>query len=277
MGASFVIVDSYLVEENFSAALAEAERLKARFPDDAQSYLTIYRVKKASAAPDAVSYLDQALSKITDGVDFVSRFMVADELARAERWDDIIQLLRPCASRHFNSPSLRALIAAAANGDRREVLKSVLDDLPAEVAKRPFYRRSRIALAIRVQDIKAAEEEIRQFLADSPRNLEMHLQLMHALFRQDELAKLRAEAAKPASAFDGEALDFVKLAQFKDGFGDWQEAHALAYQTLLGHFEDAEVNMAYVALFLQPGHSTALEVEPAAVAEDMAVTVTVNC
>jgi hypothetical protein len=96
----------------------------------------------------------------------------------------------------------------------------------AEVAKLPFYRRSRIALAIRIQDIGAAETEIREYLAESPRNLEMHLQLMHALFRQDKLAELRAEAAKPASGFDGEPLDFVKLAQFKDSFGDWQEAHA---------------------------------------------------
>jgi tetratricopeptide (TPR) repeat protein len=276
IGAAFVVVDSYLSEENFDAAMAESERLKKRFPDDVQSYLTIYRVKKASATSDAQSYLDEAVSKIVDGTDFVSRFMVADELAQAMRWNDVVRLLRPYVSRHFDSQSLRALIAAAANGDRREVLKSILDELPAEVAKRPFYRRSRIALAIRLQDIRAAETEIREYLAESTRNLEMHLQLMHALFRQDKFTELRAEAAKPASGFDGEPLDFLQLAQFKDSFGDWQEAHAVAYQTLLRNFEDAEVNMAYVAVFLRPGHSTGLEVEPATVAENMAVTLTVD-
>jgi len=274
MGASFVVVDSYLEEGNFEAALAEAERLKARFPDDPQSFLTIYRVRKAAAEPDAQSYLETATTKLTADSDFVSRFMVADELTQTHRWDDVIKVLRPYVSTRFDSLSLRALVGAAANGDRREILKSVLDELPPEVAKRSFYRRSRIALAIRVQDIKAAESEIRKYLAEHPRSLEMHLQLMHALFRQDKLSELRAEVAKPASAFDGEPIDFVKLAQFKDSFGDWREAHALAYEKLVKHFSDAEVNMAYVAAFLQPGHSTGLDINPAAVGEDMAVTLT---
>lgn len=265
-------MDSYLEEDNFEAALAEAERLKARFPDDPQSFLSIYRVRKAAAEPDADSYLETATSKLTADSDFVSRFMVADELAQALRWDDVIKVLRPYVSIRFDSLSLRALVGAAANGDRREVLKSVLDELPPEVAKRPFYRRSRIALAIRIQDIKAAESEIRGYLTEHPRSLEMHLQLMHALFRQDKLSELRAEAARSAAAFDGEPIDFLRLAQLKDSFGDWREAHVLAYETLAKHFSDAEVNMAYVAVFLHPGHSTGLDINPTTVGQDMAVT-----
>jgi hypothetical protein len=271
MGASFVVIDSYLAEENFDAATAEAERLKARYPDDPQPYLALYRIKTTAAAADASAELDEAVAKINERTDFVSRFMAADELAKASRWDDVIRLLRPTVSTHFDSPSLRALVVAAANGDRREVLKSVLDDLSPDVANRSFYLRSRIALSVRVQDIKAAEQQIRQYLAENPRSLEMQLQLMHALFRQDKRAELRAEVGKSASAFDCAPIDFVKFAQFKDGFGDWHEAHALAYKTLLANFEDAEVTMAYVAVFLSPGHSTGLEVEPTVVAEDTTV------
>jgi tetratricopeptide (TPR) repeat protein len=276
MGASFLVIDSYVAEENFDAALTEAESLRQRYPDDPQPYLASYRIKKAAAADDAVALLDDAVSKINERTDFVSRFMAADELAQASRWDDVIRLLQPAVSTHFDSPSLRALVVAAANGDRREVLTAILDDLPPDVAKLSFYLRSRIALSIRVQDIKAAERQIRQYLADNPRSLEMQLQLMHALFRQDKLAELRAEAGKPSSEFDGASIDFVKFAQFKDGFGNWREAHALAYKTLLAHFEDAEVTMAYVAVFLSPGHSTGLDVEPAVVAEDTTVALTVE-
>jgi tetratricopeptide (TPR) repeat protein len=271
MGASFVVTDSYLAENNFEAATAEAERLKARYPNDPQPYLALYRIKSASAAADPTSALDEAVSKINEGTDFVSRFMAADELAKASRWDDVIRLLRPNVSTHFDSPALRALVVAAANGDRREVLKAVLDDLSPDVAKRSFYLRSRIALSIRVQDITAAEQQIRQYLAENPRSLEMQLQLMHALFRQDKRTELRTEVSKPATAFDGPPIDFIKLAQFKDGFGDWHEGHALAYKTLLENFEDVDITMAYVAIFLSPGHSTGLEVEPAVVAEDTIV------
>jgi tetratricopeptide (TPR) repeat protein len=274
IGASFVVIDSYLQENDFDAAFAEAERLRDRFPDDPQSYLTIYRVRKAAAESDAESYLDLAVAKLSPSSDFVSRFMVADELAHAEKWDAIVDLLQPYVSPHFDSPSLRMLIGAAANADRREVLKRVLDSLPPQVAELPYYRRSQIAWSIRVQDIKAAETHIRDYLAADPRNLEMQLLLMNALFRLDKVTELRSEAAKPAAAFDGQPLDLVKFAQFKDGFGDWREAYTLAYATLIKHFDEPEVNMAYVALFLRPGHSTDLEISPAFVGEDMAVTLT---
>jgi hypothetical protein len=35
-------------EDNFDAATAEAERLKARYPDDPQPYLALYSIKTAS-------------------------------------------------------------------------------------------------------------------------------------------------------------------------------------------------------------------------------------
>lgn len=276
VGASFIVVDSYLVEDDFAGALAEAEQLRTRFPEDAQSYLTIYRVKSASADADALEYLRQAAAKITKNSDFVSRFMVAEELANISRWDDVIQLLRPYVSTRYDSPSLRTLITAAANGDRREMLKSILDSLPAEVAKRPFYQRSRIALSIRIQNIKAAERQIRDYLEERPRSLGLQLQLLHALFRQDKLSELRKEVARPASDFDGEPIEFLQLAQFKDSFGNWRDAHALAYQTFLKRFDDGEVNMAYVAVFLHPGHSTGLIVDPPAVGENMAVAVMIG-
>lgn len=276
MAASFIVVDSYVAEQNFDAALAEADELKRRFPGNVNSSLTIYRIKKASAAPDATDALDEALSRLDERSDFTSRFMVADELAKAERWDDVIRITQHYVSRRFDSPSLRALIAAAANGDHREILTKVLDELPQDVAARLYYRRARIALAIRVQDIKLAEEEIRRYLNDNPRALEMHLQLMHALFRQEKSEELRIEVAKPASAFDGAPLDFVKFAQFKEGFGDWREAYSLAYRTLLTNFESDEINMAYVAVFLHPGHSTALEVEPNTVSDDTAVALNIE-
>jgi tetratricopeptide (TPR) repeat protein len=276
LAASFIVVDCYIAQQNFDDALAEANQLRERFPDDVHPFLTIYRIKKASAAPEAAAALDEALSRLDERADFVSRFMVADELAKAQRWDDVIRIVHPYVSRRFDSPSLRALIAAAANGDRREILKSVLAELPEEVATRPYYRRARIAFAIRVQDIKGAEEEIRCYLRENPRALEMHLQLMHALFRQEKREELRSEAAKPASDFDGNPLDFVKLAQFKDGFGDWREAYALAYRTLLANFESDEVTMAYVAVFLHSGHSTGLDVEPNAVSDNMAVALTIE-
>jgi len=163
------------------------------------------------------------------------------------------------------------LIAAAANGDRRSTLRSLLDDLAADIGKLPFYFSARLALAIKAGDMHAAEREIRGYLKDRPRALDMQLQLMHALFRQNKLEDLRREAQRPASAFDGSALNFMHLAQFKEGFGDWREAYTLAYSTLIKNPNDAAACMAYMAVFLHAGRSETLDASPATVAENAAV------
>jgi hypothetical protein len=58
-----------------------------------------------------------------------------------------------------------------------------LEQLPAPLPDLPFYRSAQIALAIRSGEISSAEAGIRSYLALRPRRLEMHLQLMIALFR----------------------------------------------------------------------------------------------
>ena len=119
----------------------------------------------------------------------------------------------------------------------------------------------------------AAEKEIRAYLELRPRHLELHLQLMHLLFRQNRTAELREQAMRPATDFDGAPEDFMKLAQFKDDFGDWHEAHRLAYKTFLANQNNAQVNRFYVGIFLRAGHSSELDISPSTVANDLAVAV----
>jgi hypothetical protein len=97
------------------------------------------------------------------------------------------------------------------------------------------------------------------------------LQLLLTLYRQDKVKELRTETAKPAAMFKGVAEDFMKLAQFKDDFADWRDAHALGYRTLLANPTSQSVAMGYVALLLRPGYSRAMQVNPSNVAADMAV------
>jgi hypothetical protein len=94
---------------------------------------------------------------------------------------------------------------------------------------------------------------------------------MHALFRQNKIEELRAEARRPSTDFGGAPEKFMQLAQFKDDFGDWRDAHDLAYRTYLANRTSSTVSMGYVAMFLRPGHSSDLDITPTAVAQNMAV------
>jgi tetratricopeptide (TPR) repeat protein len=264
-------IDSYLTEGNFNEAVAEAGRLRTAFPDDAQAYLSSYRAHAARGDPDAVSFLEEAKRRIDDATDFVSRFLIAAGFARAGRFDDAVDLLADHVSPSRDSPALHELIAAAANADRRAVLKRTLEALPGQLLDRPFYRKAQAALAIRSGDLNQAERAVRSFLAAQPRSLEMHLQLLRILARREKLAELSKEVTRPASEFDGPPEDLISLAQFKEVFGSWQEAHDLAYRTWLNNQNNAAVNIRYVGVFLRPGHSRGLEISPPQVAENTAV------
>jgi hypothetical protein len=65
----------------------------------------------------------------------------------------------------------------------------------------------------------------------------------------------------------------MRLAQFKEAFGDWRDAYHLAYAILLAHRGSPEVNLGYVGVFLRPGHSKELDISPSVVTEDVAVAV----
>jgi tetratricopeptide (TPR) repeat protein len=271
VAASLAVIESFIIEGNFAGALNEAERLQSTLPDDPQSPLAIYQAKSARGDKDAGEALDEAIELVSEETDFPTRFLVCEALAQAQRFDDVVDLLTGVTATTFDSPALRALVAAAANADRRTGLRELLGKVPEDVLALPFYRSAKVALAVRTGDIRTVEKEIRGYLSVRPRNLNMHLQLLYSLFRQDKLEELRRETARPASEFDGTPEDFLKLAQFKDDFGDWKEAHDLAYRTLLRHRAKPSVNMGYVGVFLRGGHSTALEVSPSTVAADTAV------
>jgi tetratricopeptide (TPR) repeat protein len=271
IAAAQVYCESLVREDKYDEAIAEADRLMASLPASPHPCLIKYRIQHARAEGSAENTLDEAVARITAETDFPTRFLVCEALEGARRFDEVVDLLTPHTSTTFDSPALRSLIAAAANSDRRGTLKSLLESLPAELVEMPFYRGARIALADRVGDIRAAEQEIRAYLTQRPRSLEMHLQLMHALFRQNKLEALRGEVTKPASDFDGSPANFMRLAQFKDDFGDWREAHALAYSTLLTNSQDQLTSMGYIGVFLRSGHSNDLEVSPTTASVNTAV------
>lgn len=271
IAAALAVAEAYIREENFDEALREADRLEQVLPHHPQGPLAHFRVKMARGDKDATDDILRAFSLVDADSDFPTRFLVAEGLATAGRFDDVVTLLADTTDRHYDSPALRALIAAAVNTDKRVLLRQILRELPPELATDRYYTKAQIALSIRTGNIRKAEQEIRAFLEREPDNLELYIQLLHALFRQNKIEDLKAEVQKLASSFKGQPSDFMTLAYFKEDFGDWREAHKLAYATLLANPNSQSVAMAYVGAFLRPGHSQGLAIHPPAVEPDTAV------
>jgi tetratricopeptide (TPR) repeat protein len=271
VSAALIVIETYCEEHNFSDALAEAERLKLLLPNHPQGPLAVYRVRQLSGDAGANAALDEAVKLVTPQTDFPTRFLVCEALDTAGKPDAIVDLLEPHTSRRIDSPALRILVAAAANADRRATLSSILKELPTELAAKSFYRKVRIALAVRVGDGAEAETQIREFLDANPKDLEMQLRLMTALYRQNKKEALAREATKSATGFTGPPELFMRLAQFKNEFGDWREAHALAYKLLLGNASNQAVNLGYIGVFLGDQKPVKFDLSPSKVDAGMAV------
>jgi tetratricopeptide (TPR) repeat protein len=273
VAAAWVVVDSFLAEGKYDGASKEAQRLTACLPSDPHSFLAQHTVKRARGDADAREALSQAVGLLTGETAFGTRFFVADALGKAKRFDEAVDVLRDHTSTCYDSVALRTLVAAAANSDRRATLKQLLDSLPEPLLQLPFYRHAKLRLAVKSGDVKAAVREIRAGLSLRPRDLELQIQLMHLLFRENRIVELREQARRPATDFDGSPEDIMHLAQLKEAFGDWRDAYQLAYATLLTHRGSPEVNLGYVSVFLRPGHSKELDISPSIVAENAAVAV----
>jgi tetratricopeptide (TPR) repeat protein len=271
IAAALVFTETFIKEGRFDDAEHESSRLEVALAKHPQGPLAQFRVKTSRGDAAASAELDRALALVADSTEFPTRFLVAEALGSVQRYDDVVDILSGTTSTSVDSPALRALVGAAINSDRRVLARQLLDQLPEAVAGRLFYQKARVALEIRAGNIPAAETHIRAFLKVDAVNLELHLQLLLTLYRQDKVKELRTEAAKPAAIFKGAPEDFMKLAQFKDDFADWRDAQALGYKTLLDNPTSQSVAMGYVALLLRPGHSREMKVDPLNVAVGMAI------
>lgn len=271
VGSALTVIDAYCEQKDFVHALEEAERLNSRLPDEPHGLLAIFRIKQENGDPEASEALDAALARVTERTELPTRFLVCEALAAVGRHKDAADLLEPVASPRFDSPALRLLVAAEINADRRAALGKLFEQIPGEVLNRPYYRRIKIGLALSTGDLGVAERQLRELLQVEPRNLELQLQLMSALFRQNKESDLRAEAKRVADEFTGSPENFITFAQFKKDFGDWREAHDLAYRTLLANQGNESVNRAYAGIFLFEKRPTPIDVAPAIVALNMAV------
>jgi tetratricopeptide (TPR) repeat protein len=276
IAAAQIYIDSLLNEENYEAAVIEANRLETLLANEPLSALSLYLVHSTQGNPQAGAYLDEAIRRLETETNYISRFSVSRALESAGRFDEVVDLLHKHVTLVRDSPALRLLISAAANADRRSTLQETLSALPPDLLEIPFYLRARAALALRLGNIADAEHVIRAYLRTRPRGIEVQLQLLQILARQEKAAELQAEVAKLASDFEGDAEDFLILAQFKAAYGDWREAHRLAYRVWITNQNNPAVNVRYVGVFLQPGHSTELDVAPSVVTESMAVSLRNN-
>src|SRR5258706_10313547 len=112
LGRGLAIVESFIKEKDFGAALAEASQLEAALPDHPQGPLAHFRVKNARGDEDIHADLDRALALVGEDTDFPTRFLVAEGPRSVQRFDEVVDILYQKTPHRFDSPAFRGLLAA---------------------------------------------------------------------------------------------------------------------------------------------------------------------
>ena len=255
IAAASVVVDSFIAQQNWPSATAEAGRLSQLLPADPMGPLLKYTILHAKGDESAPSALIEAYKRLTAGTDLTACLVIARALEDADFHDEAAQALEGRFDEGRDSPALRAFVVAALNANRRATVAAGLKKLPAVVLNEPFFLRIKIGLALQSGDMSGTEEALQDYLKVRPRSLEMHLRMFQMLVRRDDLAKVKEQLLRPTTDFDGTPHEWLQLALIMDTFGDWKKAHELAYAIWLENQNDPEVNLQYVGIFLRPDHS----------------------
>ena len=255
IAAAGIIVECFIAERNWQEAISEAKGVQASFSNHPAGPLFESWVLAAQGSERANDVLREAFNLIAPDTDFSTRYILARSLFDFGLHEESAKTLEDLVDRTRDSSALRLFLSAAINADRRVTVADIMSKLPASLAEDPFYARLRVALAQRSGNLAKTEAAIRGYLSTKPRSLEIQLQFLQVLLRQDKIDSLVKELGRPFSDFDGDPEEWMQLALFLDTYGSWQLAHSLAYRTWVKNQTDPIVNLRYVGVFVRPSHS----------------------
>lgn len=270
LAAEQVVIESFVQEGLFDQALAQAEGLVNDHPGSVAPVVELARIQRKRGNEDADATLTRAIDVLGDESRFPERFMLANALEEAGRYNDVEAVLHGHVDVGHDSPALRLLLFSYINADRRVAAYELLTGLPAEVASQPPYLKALAAVNTNRKDFPAAREALDRYLELKPDDLEMRLRWFQFCLRLNEQDRIEAYLSGGVEGLVGPPELRIELAHWLNQFGFDQRALKLAYSVFLYNSASPEVHLRYMGLILPPGRTTSIPLDLEAIDEDAA-------
>jgi tetratricopeptide (TPR) repeat protein len=246
-------INTELSEEKVNSALNEFPESIFLCIDLATAFTKTNQIGKA------IEYTLQAKNLISEHTSYIEKRHIADELFDLEEYKDAISLYEELVVEYVDSDQLRKLIQCYYLCNYRRKLHDLLDSLPDSTHEKGFYR----LYAAATYEVSG---EYNKALAEHEAYLDMHqtdlretlrwFSLCQRLNKEDNIVLHLRQAIEYGSS---NPIDYMNLAAYQCEYLDFSVGIKLATDTTLNHYEDPDVNMAYVQLFLsrtEEGDST---------------------
>jgi tetratricopeptide (TPR) repeat protein len=262
-------IESFIREGKLGVALEQAQKLSADHPGNIEILITLSDIQKQCEIDSADKTLLEAKGILNEDSSFHERFLVARELNRGDRYEDVVELLDGRVGLNRDTPALQLYLSALINGDRRNKAHEILRHLPADLASKPVYMKMQAALHTARRDFRSAEKALRKYLLLRPEDLTMRLRWAGLSMRlPGGDVGVRKFLEGNVEALEGEPADRMQLAMLLEKFNFDDRALRLGYETFLKHNDLPEIHVNYIALLTFPNRLKSVDLSLSEVRPD---------
>ena len=270
LAAEQVTIESFVQERLLDQAVERAASVVNDHPGSVAPLVELARVQHKLGNEEADATLTRAVDTLGDEVRFPERFMLANALENAGRYDDVVAVLHSYVDVRHDSPALRLLLFSCINSDRRAVAHDLLTNLPAEVASQAPYLKALGVVNAKRKDFPAAREALDRYLELKPNDLEMRLRWFRLCLRLNEQDRIKAYLYDDVEELTGPPELIIELAHWLKQLGFDQRALKLAYEVFLYNSKLPMVHLSYMGLILPPGRTISIPLDIKTIDDDVA-------
>ena len=268
--ADQVIVESFIREGLWDVALDRAGYLVDEYPWSIIPLIELAKTQRDRIPTEAEKTLSLAVDNLGNERRFSERFMLANALEEAGRYDDVVGVLQGHVDTSYDSAALRLLLFSYINADRRAAAHKLLESLPDELVSQPTYRKALVAVNANRKDFPAALEALERYFESYPDDLEMRLRWFQFCFRLDKQSCIEEYIKGDVERLPGHPEHRIELAHWLNQFGFQQRALKLAYAVYLYNSSSPEVHLRFVGLILPPGRNNSIPIDLQTIDENVA-------
>ena len=273
LSASFIKIESYFKENKLDIAMDHANALAKSYPRRIEALVFLAHCQNKCGDASAYETLTQTMELLDEASSFYDRFIIAKELDRQQRYDEVVDVLDGWVDLTRDTPALRLLLPAMINSDRRRQAHDAIKELPQDVAEKPFYLQIQSAVHMIRGDYVIAEKVMDHYLQMCPEDLSMRLKWIDVCFRRNGEADIRTFLEGSVEKLDGKSLDRMYLAKWLQHFGFEERSLKLGYEVFLKNRKDPKIHLQYMGLLLFPSRAETINLEVAKVGTDVVFTI----
>ncbi|UES55318.1 hypothetical protein GFK91_06680 [Roseibium aggregatum] len=250
--AAELVVYAHYRQSDAAAALSKADELRPTIVPSVSFESRVAELARRDGDQDRLEAARKVLNGFQrDALDPIERFDLANAFADDGEWAKAAELLEGLYDVAKPSPPLGQRLFYLFRADLRAQARELYESLQGEALDSIQIHRLGAAAYERSGMLPEALKALSAAMKIEPKDLRSRLDWARICLRNNEEKRVASWIKKADLDFEGDAEDWMELAQLLDRYKRREEALALGYQTIREHWAKSEqIHLQYMSLFL---------------------------